>query len=157
MKEDEKTEAEQTIYKASKLNRGLLSICLIFVLWNFFNVRSLSKSTSEMNSKFVQQKIAVDANTKQLLDFMGQWAHTQQELSNWIQQNKQVQDKIWRDNPKLKIPKAPPVPPGLPPAQVYSTPEPRPTPKIEYRTKVKRVRAPTPKPWYNFFKPKSTR
>lgn len=159
-----------TITKASNLNRLLLVIAVIFIVLNFFNTRALNKSTADMNSKFIKQKVAVDTNTRQILQFMGQWRTTQQQLSDWMQKQREIQDKIAEDNRGLKIPKPPPIPPSLPKPQVHSTPEPRattqpvvqptpepqstPTPRIEYRTRIKRVwvSTPTPKPLLDYFK-----
>lgn len=155
------------ITKASNFNRALLVLCVVLLVLNFFKLRQLSISTAGMNSKFITQEIAVRANTKQILDFMKQWTDTQQQLSNWMQQQVNVQNEIKQNNPKLKMPKPPPVPPSLPTPQVRVVPEPSPTPALTPKPKKKgsRKARPTPTPasfkWEQLFKrrhdPRNTR
>lgn len=148
-----------TVTKASKFNRVLLILVVIITTLNYLNVRALSISTVEMNSNFAKQKVAVEANTKQLVDFMAEWVNTQQELSDWMQKQKEVQDYIARKNPKLKIPVSPPVPDALPrPQGGRYTPEPRPTPIVIEKTKKIYIKPrPTPSAFERLFLPHSTR
>lgn len=128
-------EREPAFIKVSKFNRAMLIGCFGLICYNAYKLRQLVFDTATMNSKFVTQEIAVKANTKQLLDFMNTWNATQQSISDWMQQQREIQDKVSQDNPKLKIPKSAPVPTTLPHPQIEYSPEPRPTPIIIERIK----------------------
>lgn len=102
-----------------------------------------------------QNSLRIDANTEALLKYM-------QRTTIYL-------DKLQRDNPQIKVPKAAenrPLGAPLPTEKELERPkyehpkadQPRPTPQIITKYKARPKPKPTPEPWYhNLFNPKSTR
>ena len=140
----------ETIYKSSKINRGLLIVLVIGVAWEGSEILKVRRQTSKWQIQIVENKLAVEANTKTIIDSIKQWNTSQQEMSNWMRANQVAIDKLHEDNPKLKVPKAPPIPKTLPTPNIILTDKDltRPaTPQPVVKEKKHRKRArPTPTP-----------
>ena len=119
--------------RVSRFNRGVLLVMFGFVVWEATEIYKFRVQTSLWHLQTIENKLAIQANTKSLVDSLRKWNENQQEISNWMKANQVVVDKLHHDNPKLKVPKAPPIPDTLPePSNIVSEqslnrPTPRPT------------------------------
>jgi hypothetical protein len=145
---------KQEVIRISQFNRGVMVILLLLVGWEASEVFKIRMQTSAWQTQITENKLAVEANTRTIVDSIKQWNRSQQEMSNWMNANRQVVEKLHRDNPKIKVPKAPPTPETLPapdriiPDNLLTRPSIPPAPS---KNGVKRHKKPTPSPTPSFW------
>jgi hypothetical protein len=157
----QKAEKDGEIIRVSNFNRGVMVIILMLVAWEALEVYKIRVQTRAWQTEITGNKVAIEANTKEITDSIKAWNNSQQAMSNWMKANQQAVDLLHQKNPKLKVPKAPPIPPELPPPDkiipdsvlirpALSTPS-KPTKRHKAR--------PTATPSFldRLFRPKSTR
>jgi hypothetical protein len=147
-----KKAVKQEVIRISQFNRTVMVVLLLLVGWEASEVFKIRIQTSAWQTQITENKLAVEANTKTLVDSIKQWNRSQQEMSNWMNANRQVVEKLHRDNPKIRVPKAPPVPETLPapdriiPDSLLTRPSISPTPSLKGIRRHKKPKAPSPTP-----------
>ena len=161
--EERKTVKEEVV-RISQFNRSVMVILLLLVGWEAFEVYKIRIQTSTWQTQITENKIAIEANTKRLVDSIKGWSTSQQEMSNWMKANQQLVEKLHRDNPHIKVPKAPPIPEALPqPDKILSdelltrpdlgTPSTSGKSKAKHHKKSKPKPSPTPSFWDRVWRP----
>jgi hypothetical protein len=134
----------------SVIYAAALAASLVLILVSLHSIRGSNDANFALATDAYKEAVAtnakVDAATKQNLDYIKAMVAT------W--------DKLARENPKIKVPKAPVLrPPGAPAPSDKDTDRPdpvpkaeaTPTPEVKTRTVIKwRKPTPTPKPWWHF-------
>jgi hypothetical protein len=129
-------------------------IILLLAGWEATEVYKIRIQTSTWQRQIAENKIAIEANTKSLLASIKNWNESQQAMSNWMKANQQAIDKLHRDNPRIRVPKAPPIPVALPPPdkivsdKELNRPSLSPTPSTKASKRHKKPKpSPTPSFW----------
>jgi hypothetical protein len=145
---------KQEVIRISKFNRGVMLVLLLLVAWEASEVYKIRLQTSTWQMQITQNKLAIEANTRTLLDSIKDWNESQQAISNYMKANQQVVEKLHRDNPKIKVPKSPPIPETLPapdniiPDNLLTRPS---IPSTTAKKDIKPHKKPTPSPTPSFW------
>jgi hypothetical protein len=148
-----KKAVKQEVVRISQFNRGVMVILLLLVAWEASEVYKIRLQTSTWQTQITENKLAIEANTRTLLGSLKDWNEGQQAISNWMKANQQAVEKLHRDNPKIKVPKAPPIPEALPqpdsilPDSLLTRPSPPPTTPRKSTKRHKPTPSPTPSLW----------
>jgi hypothetical protein len=103
------------VTRVSNFNRVVMVLVFLLVGWEATEVYKIRLQTGTWQTQITENKVAVEANTKTITDSIRDWNNSQQAMSNWMQANQQAVDLLHRKNPKINVPKAPPIPAELPP------------------------------------------
>jgi hypothetical protein len=145
---------KQEVIRISQFNRGVMVVLLLLVAWEASEVYKIRLQTSTWQMQITQNKLAIEANTRTLLDSIKDWNESQQAISNYMKANQQVVEKLHRDNPKIKVPKSPPIPETLPapdniiPDNLLTRPS---IPSTTAKKDIKPHKKPTPSPTPSFW------
>jgi hypothetical protein len=156
----QKAERDGEVIRVSQFNRGVVILILLLVAWEATEVYKIRIQTSGWQKEITNNKAAIEANTKTIVDSIKDWNNSQQAMSNWMKANQQAIDLLRQKNPKLKVPKAPPIPPELPPPYKIIPDSTLIRPALEPPSNHRRRKArpsPTPSFLKRLFLPKSTR